>query len=90
MREFVALAGPHGDPVEEALGIAVEIAQAFGLQAVGDHAKEEVPGRWSGAFGGTPTASGPEVEIAHARDLFPEVAHRCDHDQAACRDVVLV
>jgi hypothetical protein len=26
----------RGDPVEEALGIAIKIAQPFGLQAIGD------------------------------------------------------
>jgi hypothetical protein len=38
--EFVAVPGTLGHPVEEALGVAVKIAQAFGLQAVQDHAKQ--------------------------------------------------
>jgi hypothetical protein len=36
-REFVAIAGTRGDPVEDALGVPVEIAQPFGLQAIGEH-----------------------------------------------------
>ena len=35
-REFVSIAGPHRHPVKEALGVPVEIAQPFGLQAIGD------------------------------------------------------
>jgi hypothetical protein len=35
-RKFVPIAGPRGDPVEEALGVPVEVAQPFGLQAIGD------------------------------------------------------
>jgi hypothetical protein len=31
-----------GDLIKEALGVAVEIAQPFGLQAVGDHVKAPV------------------------------------------------
>ena len=38
-REFVSVAGSRGDPVEEALGVPVEIAQPFCLQAIGDRVK---------------------------------------------------
>ena len=48
--EFVALLGTQGDPVEEALGVAVKIAKAFGLQAVGDHAEEQMPGQMVGGL----------------------------------------
>jgi hypothetical protein len=41
-REFVAIAGSRGDPVEEALDVPVEIAHSFGLQAIGDHAVEQM------------------------------------------------
>src|SRR5215468_962805 len=41
-REFVSVAGPRRHLVKEALGVPVEIAQPFGLQAVGDHAVEQV------------------------------------------------
>jgi hypothetical protein len=92
--EFVAFAGTHGDPVEKALGVAVEIAQAFGLQAVGDHAKEEVAGKVvGGLMAEYRLPAGPqagEVEIAHARDLFLQVDYWRGHDQAARRDLVLV
>jgi hypothetical protein len=33
--DFVTVPGPRGDLIKEALGIPVEIAQPFGLQAVG-------------------------------------------------------
>jgi hypothetical protein len=35
-REFIATAGPSRYLVEQALGVPIEIAQAFGLQMVGD------------------------------------------------------
>jgi hypothetical protein len=35
-RVFVSIAGPRRYLVEEALGIPVEIAEPFGLQAIGD------------------------------------------------------
>jgi hypothetical protein len=41
---------PLGDPVEEALGVAVEIAQLIGLQAVCDHAVEKMPGQMIGGL----------------------------------------
>ena len=44
-REFVSIAGPRRHLVKEALGVAVEIAQSFGLQAIGDHAVEQMARR---------------------------------------------
>jgi hypothetical protein len=45
-----ALLGTQGDPVEEALGVVVKIAKAFGLQAVGDHAEEQMPAQMVGGL----------------------------------------
>ena len=73
LREFVAIAGSRGDPVEEALGIPVEIAQPFGLQAVGDHAVEQMARQVIGGLAAEhrmpscPQAT--EIEIAQMRDL---------------------
>jgi hypothetical protein len=49
-REFVAIAGPRRHLAEEALGIPVEIAQPFGLQAIGDHAVEQMAGQMIGGL----------------------------------------
>ena len=37
-----AVPGSHHHPVKEALDIPVEIAQPFGLEAIGDHAVEQM------------------------------------------------
>jgi hypothetical protein len=48
--KFVAIPGFRGDAIEEALGVSVETTKPFGLQAVGDHAKEEMPGQVVGGL----------------------------------------
>ena len=78
MGEFVSIPGPCRDPVEEALGIPVEIAQPFCLQAIGDHAVEKMAGRMVGSLAAEHRMpSGPqagEVEIAQTRDLVLQFA----------------
>jgi hypothetical protein len=87
--EFVAIPGSRGDPVEEALGVPVKIAQPFGLQAVGDHAKEEMPRQVVGGLAAehrSPSCpQAGEIEIAQVRDLVLEVDCRRSHDHAARR-----
>jgi hypothetical protein len=89
-REFVAIAGSRGDPVEEALDVPVEIAHSFGLQAIGDHAVEQMARQVIGGLAAEhrmpscPQAW--EIEIAQMRDLVLQFAHWCSHDDhAACR-----
>ena len=77
-REFVAIAVSRGDLVEEALGVPVEIAQPFGLQAIGDHAVEQMARQVIGglaAEGRTPSCpQAREIEIAQMRDLVLQFA----------------
>jgi hypothetical protein len=78
-RQFVSIAGSRRNLVEEALGIPVEIAQLFGLQAIGDHAVEQMTRQVIGGLAAEhrmpscPQAG--EVEIAQMRDLFLQFAH---------------
>jgi hypothetical protein len=59
--------------IEETLGVPVEIAQPFGLQAIGDHAVEQMARQVIGGFAAEhrmpscPQAW--EIEIAQMRDL---------------------
>jgi hypothetical protein len=75
--EFVAL-GVRCNPLEVALRVAVEIAEAFSLQAVGDDAVEKMPGQVIGGLAAEhrppPCSQAGEVEIAHARDLVLQFA----------------
>jgi hypothetical protein len=77
-REFVPIAGPRRHPVEEALGVPVEIAQPFGLQAIGDHAVEQVARQVIGGLAAEHRMpSCPqvwEIEIAQMRDLVLQFA----------------
>ena len=76
--DFVTVPGSRGDLVNEALGIAIKIAQPFGLQAVGDHAVEQMARQVIGGLAAEhrmpscPQAG--EVEIAQMRDLFLQFA----------------
>jgi hypothetical protein len=78
-RQFVSIAGPRRNLVEEALGIPVEIAQLFGLQAIGDHAVEQMARQMIGGLAtehrmpSRPQAT--EIEIAQMRDLVVQFAH---------------
>ena len=77
--DFVSVPGSRGDPVKEALGIPVEIAQPFGLQAIGDHAVEQMARQVIGGLAAEyrmpscPQAA--EIEIAQMRDLVLQFAH---------------
>jgi hypothetical protein len=78
-REFGSIAGPRRYLVEEALGVAVEIAQPLGLQAIGNHAVEQMARQVIGGLAvehrmpSCPQAG--EIEIAQMRDLFLQFAH---------------
>ena len=88
-REFVSIAGPRRHLVKEAQGIPVEIAQPFGLQAVGDHAVEQMARQMVGGLAtehrmpSCPQAT--EIEIAQMRDLVLQFAHWRRHDDHAAR-----
>ena len=41
-QELASIAGPRRHLIKEPLGVPVELAQPFGLQAVGDHAVEQM------------------------------------------------
>jgi hypothetical protein len=88
-REFVSIAGSRGDPVEEALGVPVEIAQPFGLQAIGDHAVEQMArqmvGRLAAEHRMPPCPQAGEIEIAQMRDLVLQFARWRGHDDHAAR-----
>jgi hypothetical protein len=92
--ELVSIAGSRGDPVEEALGIPVQIAQPFGLQAIGDHAVEKMAGQVIGRLAAEhrmpscPQAG--EVEIAHMRDFVLQFARWSSHHGHAARRVDFV
>ena len=72
-RAFVSTAGPRRHSVKEALGVPVEIAQAFGLQAIGDHAVEQMARQVIGGFAAEHRMPSRlqawEIEIAQLRDL---------------------
>jgi hypothetical protein len=76
-REFVSIAGPRRYLVKEALGIPVEIAQPLGLQAIGDHAVEQMARQMVGGLAAEhrmpSCAQAAEIEIAQMRDLVPPV-----------------
>jgi hypothetical protein len=55
------------DPIEQALDVAAEIAQAFGLPTVGDHAKEEMPRQTIGG-----------LAAEHRLSSCPQIAHQID------------
>ena len=78
-REFVAIAGPRRHLVKEALSVPIEIAQPFGLQAVGDHAVEQMTRQVIGGLAAEhrmPSClQAPEIEIAQMRDLVLQFAH---------------
>jgi hypothetical protein len=88
-RAFVSIAGPRRHLVKEALGVPVEIAKAFGLQAIGDHAVEQMARQVIGSLAAEhrmpscPQAW--EIEIAQMRDLDLQFAHWCSHDDHAAR-----
>ncbi len=75
--------------------MAIEIAQPFGLQAIGDHAVEQMARQVIGGLAAEhrmpscPQAW--EIEIAQMRDLVLQFARWCGHDGHAARrgDVVL-
>jgi hypothetical protein len=93
-REFVSIAGPRRHLVEEALSVVVEIAQPFGLQAVGDHAVEQMARQVIGGLAAEhrmpscPQAT--EIEIAQMRDLVLQFGHWRSHDDHAARRVDFV
>jgi hypothetical protein len=76
--DFVTVPGPRGDLLEEALGVPVEIAQPFGLQAIGDHAVEQMARQVIGGLAAEhrmpPCPQATEIEIAQMRDLFLQFA----------------
>ena len=78
-REFFSVAGSRGDPVEVALRVPIEITQPFCLQAIGDHAVEQMARQMIGGLAAEhrmpscPQAW--EIEIAQMRDLFLQFAH---------------
>jgi len=76
--DFVTVPGSRGDLVKEALGVPVEIAQPFGLQAIGDHTVEQMARQMIGGLAAehrSPSCpQAGEVEIAHMRDLFLQFA----------------
>jgi hypothetical protein len=80
--------------VEETLGVPVEIAQPFGLQAIGDHAVEQMARHVIGGLAAEhrvpscPQAA--EIEIAQTRDLVLQFAHWRNHDDHAARRVDFV
>jgi hypothetical protein len=77
-REFASIAGPRRHLIKETLGVSVEVAQPFGLQAVGDHAVEQMARQVIGGLAAEdrmpscPQAR--EIEIAQMRDLVLQFA----------------
>ena len=76
--ELVHVPGSRRNLVEEALGVPVEIAQPFGLQAIGDHAVEQMARQMVGGLAPEDRmpscAQATEIEIAQMRDLVLQFA----------------
>jgi hypothetical protein len=92
--KFVSIARSGGDLIEEALGVPVEIAQSFGLQAIGNDAIEQMARQMVGRLAAKDRMPlGPqtmEIEIAQMRDLILQFARRRGHDDQAARRVDFV
>jgi hypothetical protein len=88
-REFISIAGSGRHLIKEALGVPVEIAEAFGLQAIGDHAVEQMARQMIGGLAAehrSPSCpQATEIEIAQMRDLVLQFVHWRSHDHHAVR-----
>jgi hypothetical protein len=74
-----------------AVGAPVEIAQPFGLQAIGDDSVEQLARQVAGRLtseDGLPSCPQPrEVEIGQMRDLIIQLVQGRGHDDQAARRV---
>jgi hypothetical protein len=92
--KFVSIARFGGDVIEKALGIPVEIAQSFGLQAIGNDAVEQMTRQMIGGFAAEdrmpscPQAR--EIEIAQVRDLVLQSTRWRSHGDQAARQADFV